>query len=336
MPEWITPLLWLLWCAAITGSFSITSSRSPGRAESRARAVLSPTIPAPITITSAPALDMAASLAPGRWPLPSGGVASEVIDGLRAEREAVLGVCRSLTAEEWELPSDCEGWRVRDVAAHLSSIFHPTLTAFRLLRQGVPFEQLNDRLVDLRRSWPVSDVLAEYERWGARALRLLSLVQRPPVGRLRVPMGELGRHQLRMAANATLFDHFTHLRVDLLQPFGPLDRPVPDPDPVRLRPITSWLLELVPFLCRESLAWLDGPVALRLHGPGGGEWTVSRQEQAIEVTAGDSQPVAATVVSTTSELVVWATKRRDWRTRDVEIEGDRDLGERFADSIHLY
>ena len=38
---------------------------------------------------------------------------------LRAEREELIALLETLTPEEWATPSLCEGWTVRDVAAHL-------------------------------------------------------------------------------------------------------------------------------------------------------------------------------------------------------------------------
>lgn len=38
-----------------------------------------------------------------------------------AQRQALADILRGLTDEQWEHPSLCEGWRVRDVAAHVIS-----------------------------------------------------------------------------------------------------------------------------------------------------------------------------------------------------------------------
>src|SRR4029077_17340386 len=35
------------------------------------------------------------------------------------ERDAIVATLRSLTPEQWDAPSLCEGWRVRDVAGHM-------------------------------------------------------------------------------------------------------------------------------------------------------------------------------------------------------------------------
>ena len=39
--------------------------------------------------------------------------------GVRDERVDVLALLRSLEPQQWDAPSLCAGWRVRDVAAHL-------------------------------------------------------------------------------------------------------------------------------------------------------------------------------------------------------------------------
>jgi uncharacterized protein (TIGR03083 family) len=38
------------------------------------------------------------------------------------ERADIYGLLAALTPEQWESPSLCDGWRVRDVAVHLLEI----------------------------------------------------------------------------------------------------------------------------------------------------------------------------------------------------------------------
>jgi uncharacterized protein (TIGR03083 family) len=49
-----------------------------------------------------------------------------------AMRLTVADLLEELTPQEWDRPSLCQGWRVRDVAGHLSLV--PTLTTWELLR----------------------------------------------------------------------------------------------------------------------------------------------------------------------------------------------------------
>ena len=45
------------------------------------------------------------------------------------ERDSIVQTLRSLTPEQWDAPSLCEGWRVRDVVGHLTTGFEMSLPA---------------------------------------------------------------------------------------------------------------------------------------------------------------------------------------------------------------
>ena len=47
-------------------------------------------------------------------------VRSEVWSAIDDQRRGVVGLLESLSEEEWRRPSLCEGWTVRQVAAHLA------------------------------------------------------------------------------------------------------------------------------------------------------------------------------------------------------------------------
>ena len=57
-----------------------------------------------------------------------------------------------------------------------------------------------------------------------------------------VPLGNLGSHPLHLLANALVFDHYCHLRHDMLGPNGPVDRPDFPIDELRIAPILDWML----------------------------------------------------------------------------------------------
>lgn len=84
-----------------------------------------------------------------------------------AQRVALHEVLQELSAEEWDHPSLCAGWRVRDVAAHL--IAGPQMRAVNTARvmRDVWRGYNGMILVDgLRRGRaPVADILAQYDRW---------------------------------------------------------------------------------------------------------------------------------------------------------------------------
>ncbi|MFJ9776366.1 maleylpyruvate isomerase family mycothiol-dependent enzyme [Kitasatospora sp. NPDC101157] len=67
---------------------------------------------------------------------------------IAAERRELAGVFAGLTAEQWNSPSLCEGWRVREVVAHMGTGFrHSTLrTLGELVRSGGNVHRMADRL----------------------------------------------------------------------------------------------------------------------------------------------------------------------------------------------
>ena len=83
------------------------------------------------------------------------------------ERLALLAQLRDLSPEEWDHPSLCAGWRVRDVAAHVISApqltWGPTLRAMRGVWRGYNRMILLDG--QRRGAAPVADILEQYERW---------------------------------------------------------------------------------------------------------------------------------------------------------------------------
>jgi len=71
-----------------------------------------------------------------------------------AQRSDLADVLEGLTAEQWTAPSLCDGWQVRDVAAHLThSHMHPVRAAFEAVKSGFRFDPMIRRIaVEDRRS----------------------------------------------------------------------------------------------------------------------------------------------------------------------------------------
>ena len=127
-----------------------------------------------------------------------------------------------------------------------------------------------------RRSWPIEQVVEEYETYSGQAADVFASVQAPPLGETLLPMGELGTHPMSILPSTFLFDGYTHLRNDILTPNGSIDRPQPPRDEKRLRPTMEWMLAGLPWMCADALApVVDRPLALALEGPGGGTWTIA-------------------------------------------------------------
>ena len=63
------------------------------------------------------------------------------------QRIGLAGLLEDLTAEQWTAPSLCDGWQVRDVAAHLThSHMHPVRAIVEAARSGFRFDSMIQRL----------------------------------------------------------------------------------------------------------------------------------------------------------------------------------------------
>src|SRR5215218_5496127 len=112
------------------------------------------------------------------------------VEALRSERGHALDLAAGLTPDEWEAPSDCAGWRVRDVYAHMGGVFHGVVdpTEFDLGDDPDPERGL-DHMVDKRRMWTVDEVVEEYETFSAQAIDALAGMQEPPLADTPFPFG---------------------------------------------------------------------------------------------------------------------------------------------------
>ena len=257
------------------------------------------------------------------------------VDGLRAERDAILTIAKSLTEAEWNAPSGCKGWAIRDVVAHMGSVLHGVVEPAYMADTSTGTEAAMEAPVAERRAWPVEEVVAEYETYSEQATNVFAMAQEPPMAETMLPMGELGTHPMSMLAATFLFDAYCHLRNDILQPLGSVDRPAPPRDEMRLQPTVEWMLAGLPWMCSAQLTFVDRPFALELTGPGGGTWTIAPggDEGRVRVVDGDAGAVAR-ATSTTHDFVIWGTRRRPWRDY-VTLAGDEQYAARVLAAINI-
>ena len=262
------------------------------------------------------------------------------IDALLSERNIVLDLMASLNPDEWAMPSDCAGWRVQDVLCHMASVYHSVAdpsTMPAVPDTGGDAERSAEAVVQARRDWTAKQVIDEYDEWSTKAIAGLNAMQDEPMASTVVPLGNLGSHPLHLLANALVFDHYCHLRHDLLQPDGGLFRPPLDSSDLQLAPTMAWMLGGLPQMCADALRIVDRPVVLQFDGAGGGSWTLQPvgPEGLTAVSEGGAPDAAATARSTAHAFVQWGTKRRDWRDRGVIVSGDTEYGARVLDAINV-
>ncbi|MGH3739399.1 MAG: maleylpyruvate isomerase family mycothiol-dependent enzyme, partial [Micromonosporaceae bacterium] len=83
---------------------------------------------------------------------------------IERERLSLADLLESLTEEEWEQPSLCDGWRIRDLAAHVSLAPHPP-GPWSMLVEGVrargSFNRLNHDVSVRAAERPPPEIVAD-------------------------------------------------------------------------------------------------------------------------------------------------------------------------------
>jgi uncharacterized protein (TIGR03083 family) len=258
------------------------------------------------------------------------------VEGLRAERDATLTIAKSLTDEEWNAPSDCDGWAVRDVIAHMASILHGVADPAMMPDRSGGTESGMEGPVAERRAWTIEEVVAEFETYSGAVADLGATLQDPPLSETLLPMGDLGTHPMAIMPSTFLFDNYCHLRNDILKPNGPIDRPEPPRDEMRLAPTIEWMLAGLPWMCADKLTFVDRPITLTLTGTAGGTWSIrpGGEEGRVLVREGTSPDSVATVTSTSHNFVIWGTQRRPWSTLTT-VDGDAVYAGRILDAFKI-
>ncbi len=254
---------------------------------------------------------------------------------VKAERNAVVEFCSTLSDEDWLRPSRCPGWTVKDVIAHMGAaskgFFTPWVVGLML---DSDVEKHNDRDVEKRRDWEPARVFKEYVRWSRPAGGFLGVCQAPGLRSLPLKLAEVGTYKASLFASAITFDTGTHLRHDIC---GALGATPPPTDANRTAVTLEWMLAGLPTMSGDSLSWLTAPVELNLVGAGGGTWTIAPggKKGRVVVTEGSAQSPVTAIEGDAGSFYVWGTGRSSWRDTDVSLKGDEDVASRFLDDMKI-
>lgn len=266
-------------------------------------------------------------------------MSQDAVEGLRANVEDLRGVLTTLAPEEWQAPSACDGWRIQDVVAHMNSSARlMTGNAAPPATDGPPpgAEDMAELLIAEQKGWTWEQVYDEFNTYTDDFLGALEGLQAEPVASTEATLGDLGTHPTHILANAFCFDAYCHLRHDMLGPETSLERDLPEPTAIQLRPGIDWMLAGLPQMCTEALAPVaTAPVQLELTGVGGGTWVLGPvgDDGLITVSEGAGESVAQ-VSSSAHAFFNWATKRSDWRDH-CTVSGDEAVAAGVLDAINV-
>ncbi|MEA2579673.1 MAG: hypothetical protein QOE83_565, partial [Actinomycetota bacterium] len=255
------------------------------------------------------------------------------LSGLQLATADIVTVARSLTADEWKIPSAAQGWSVQDVVSHAGNLLTVVMDAVNgqlVTPDGMGIEALNDQQVAEHRGWDPLATVDFLESQLAKAVQAFTPLQDEPYASMEAELLDLGRYQLHAVVDMFTFDFTTHLRFDILAPRGPIERQLDPLGEALLGPALSWLLGGIPKMQGDLWRHLEGPVGLILTGPATTSVVLSPIDEAIVITPmdGASTPQLADVTSSTSDFLAWSTTRLAWRD-SVKIEGDDTVAADF-------
>lgn len=262
--------------------------------------------------------------------------ATDALVALHADLRTVLG---SLSDDDWQAPSGCDGWRVQDVFAHVTSNLKEVADPSPPPADPPPAmkaEEAMEALVAPRREWTPAELLEEYDRHYAAWYGAMQALQDEPLASTMTPLADLGTYPMHLMANAFAFDHYCHLRIDLLAPGGPLTADLGPVSDEQLRPGIEWMIAGLPQMQPEEMRAVTAPLVLALTGPGGGEWTLrpAGTNGLITITEGSGADAVATVTSSAHDFVSWGTRRSPWRDSCV-LAGDAVYAVTVLDAINI-
>ena len=138
-----------------------------------------------------------------------------VVDLLADEWRAIDELCSDFSDADWEQPTDCPGWAVRDQLSHVIGTERMLLgEAAPALAPGDhphvrnPIGEVNEAWVDVRRGRPGSEVLEEFREVTARRLEALRAMSPEDFDREGpTPVGEA---PYREFMNVRVFDCWIH------------------------------------------------------------------------------------------------------------------------------
>ncbi len=230
------------------------------------------------------------------------------VDALRADRAALVDICRGLSPEEWQATCGWSGWSVHGLVSHLAGAFWLIVDRSAVPdTTGLPSAQAQDAIVDSRRSWSYDRVIDDYATVSEDAIGRLARLD----GRQQLQsFGDLGTYPVSMVPNSFAFDHYTHIRADLFAPRGPLAGAPPPSDELRLLPALDWIAMALPQQNAALVDSLTGSLVIEVLGTGA---------RTIVAGVGDTR---ATIASDAPALIRWITHRATWEEAGVSATGD--------------
>lgn len=246
---------------------------------------------------------------------------------------STITLAETFGAAQWDLPTDCPGWTVRDQIAHIIGIERMLLgdpEPAHTLPEALPhvrhdFARALEVAVDARRGRPGAEVVAELRETLDRRLAALSAID--AAQQTLLPDGRTGPYSRFMMFRA--FDAWTHeqdVRRAVERP-GNLDAPAAE----RARQILTTGLPVV--VAKRAGAGPGHSVTFKITGPPSFRTCVVVGDDGRGRAAEPPQDPTVTLAMSWEGYLRLAAGRCGAADVAVSVDGDRDLADRVLGNM---
>jgi uncharacterized protein (TIGR03083 family) len=260
------------------------------------------------------------------------------IDLLDSCWSSIVALCADLTPEQWDAPTECPGWSVRDNVSHLIAIENrllglpddPPLTDYPPHVKN-EVGRFNENSIELRRALPGPEVLAEFSAVTTKRLQQLRALSDEELERVGwSPIGDIPYRQFMVVR---LFDSWSHeqdIRRALDRP-GNLSGAVVDT-------VLAWHARSLGYIVGKKARAPEGSVVhFAVTGPTAVDYAVAVSDGRASVVADQSSAPTATLTLDTEAFIAllggrWSADEAEARGR-VRYSGDTALAGTVARSM---
>jgi uncharacterized protein (TIGR03083 family) len=218
------------------------------------------------------------------------------------ERQRLLDLLGDLDLADWQRPTVCPGWSVHDIAGHIVHDYLRRLSGGRDGHQGVwlPAHDLPRALARVNEAF-----VGQTRLLSPRVLTDLIAHFGPQVDALweSLDLAAIGRNDIWWAGPGVpapiwldVAREYTEFWVHQQQIRDAVGRPGAD-DPGLMRPVIDTFLRAMPHTLRDVTADIGTALRIRVDGPAGGTWMVTRDRQRWAM-AGQPDPGLTTTLDT--------------------------------------
>ncbi len=246
------------------------------------------------------------------------------VDAWQHSAKATLDICAELTAEQWELPTDCPGWTVKDVVAHNAHLEYVQSTGDDVdttALTGVVSSDYTAAGVEARRNHTAAEIVEEFGTAVDLRIQALQTLPEDPQSVPEITPGNIGWSWDTLLRNRAV-DMWVHEQ-DIRRA---IDKPGDMDSPGAYITTNTFVFGMPYVLGKKSKAAAGTTFVWRVHGEVPLEFAaeIGADGRAHQLKETPAEPTAAVSMSTEAFTTI-AAGRRPAAAYEVAVEGDHAL-----------